>query len=218
MFEFFIALFGGMFFIGKFCKEKSKTSKVQAANKANQERDSIRQKEWLSKVTDEELEMKLEAFIFETSNYDKVWSEVSEAYTEMPWESEKFICVSPKRVEIAYGKGVYNKKQREAIASKNRLKALRIMLALRGKLRVSDATCGVPKSSWGGVPIAVERQWSEEETKFMLWITDKLAHHGVKEDLYIRQVDNKAFLASAHPCYRGYYVWEPIIPYYCNMQ
>lgn len=214
MFEFFIALFGGLFWGGKYAKEKSEIKRVQDNNEINQIKDAYKRSEWMSKVTDEELEMQLEAFVFDTANYDKVWAEVAEAYKEMPWENEEFICIYPETVEIAYGKGVYNKKQRDNIAANNRLKALRILLAKRGKLRRCDADWGIPTSVFGGVPLPTERKWLEEETKFMLWITDQLAKHGIEERLYIKQIGNEAFLASSHPCYRGEYVWEPVIPHY----
>lgn len=215
MFEFFIALFGGMFWGGKYAKEKSEIKQVRQSNELNQTKDACKESEWLSKVTNRELEARLEAFVFDNSNYDEVWAEVSEAYHEMPWETENFICLCPEAVEVAYGKGAYSKKQRDNIAANNRLKALRIMLARRGKLRAADAVqYGIPKSSWSGVPLLTEQKWSEEETKFMLWITDQLAKHGVNERLYIKQNGTDAFLASTHPLYRGYYVWEPVIPYF----
>lgn len=215
MFEFFIALFGGLFWGGKYAKEKSETRQAQQTHELNKTKDSCRESEWLSKVTNKKLEAELEAFVYDNSNYDAIWSEVSVAYRDMPWETENFICLCPEAVEVAYGKGTFTKKQRENIASNNRLKALRILLANRGKLRTEDASYyGTPTSSWSGVPLLTEQQWSEQETKFMLWTTNQLAKHGVHEELYIRQNGTDAFLASKFPLYRGYYVWEPVIPYF----
>lgn len=214
MFEFFIALFGSLFYGGKYIKEKNELKQIDTRHKCNQADDECRKIRWLSRVTDRKLEMELEALIYDISNYETVWQEVSEAYRDMPWETEDFICLTPEIVDIAYGKGTYTKTQKENIARNNRLKALRIMLARRGKLRAQDADAfGAIKSSWTGVPVSTEQEWSKQETEFMLWITSQLAKHGINERLYIKQ-NTEVYLASKYPIYRGYYVWEPVIPYF----
>ena len=214
MIDLFVALFGGLFWGDKYIKEKSEIKEVRQSNEANQEIDNQYEKEWLEKVTDKELEMKLEAFIFDVSNYDAVWKEISEAYREMPWETRDCICLTTDAVKNRY-KGRFTLKQCDNIAAHNRVEALRIMLAKRGKLPRLDAQLGIQASTWSSLPELTERQYSEEETKFMLWITEQLAKHGVEERLFFK-FDGKldAFLASTHPYYRGIYVWEPMIPYY----
>lgn len=214
MFEFFIALFGGLFYSGKYANERAKTKQADQLRERGVAEDNHRKYQWLARVTDRQLERELESFINDISNYEEVWAEVSEAYREMPWETEDFICLFPDIVDIAYGKGAYTKTQKENISKNNRLKALRIMLARRGKLRAQDAdTFGAIKSSWTGVPVSTEQEWSKQETKFMLWITSQLAKHGINERLYIKQ-NTEVYLASKYPIYRGYYVWEPVIPYF----
>lgn len=215
MFEFFIALFGGLFYGGKFLNEKSKDKAYELSYKTQTINDNCKKSEWKSKVTDRNLEMELEAFIFDLSNYDEVWKEVSEAYNEMPWETENFICLSPSMVETLYGKG-YSKKQKENIAKNNRDKALRIMLARQGKLRCYDADYGVTTGYWENIPLLTQQKWAKEKTEFMLWITEQLRQHGIDEKLYIQDDFGKdAFLASSNPIRNGRYVWEPMISYLC---
>lgn len=215
MFEFFVALFGGLFWGGKYAKEKSNNKKVDQSRELNKNIDDDKERKWLSRVTDKKLEAEIEELVYNISNYDAIWAEVSQAYNDMPWETEEFICLCQEAIDAAYGKGAFTKKQCENIIKNNRLKAIRILLARRGKLRVCDAgRYGIPKSTWSGIPLFTEQKWSEQETKFMLWITKQLGKHGIHEKLYIKQYGTDAFLASTHPLYRGYYVWEPVIPHF----
>lgn len=183
MFEFFIALFGGLFWGGKIHKEKSETKRAQSDFETTMAIRNARRSEFERKVIDRELEADLEDFVYNTSNYDKVWSEVSKAFDEMPWkpDDEKFICICPEAVDAVFGKGTYTKKQKEQIAANYRKEALRIMMANRGKLMWNDARFGIHTIGDGAPTTRIAEQWNKETANFILWINQKLKDHGVNE-------------------------------------
>lgn len=166
------------------------------------------------KVLDRELEADLEDLIYDTSNYDKVWAEVSKAFDEMPWkpEDEKFICVCPEAVDAVFGKGTYTKKQKEQIAANYRKEALRIMMANRGKLTHNDVCVGFYSIGQDAPTVRMGEKWNAESANFVLWINSKLKEHGVDENVYICTSHNEYWAINERTkTYSGKYVWFPEI-------
>ena len=211
MFELFIALFGSLFWGGKLLNEKIETKHIRTTYEQNAVSDSQRKQDWINKVTDKQLEEEFELWLYNL-DYDKIWAEVSDAYKEMPWQSDKnFICITPEHVEYFYGKGTYPKKVRDIIAKYEREDVLRILMAKQGKLLYSDACYGISRHGELLYPSAIAREKCINETKFIEWITNKLKLSGINERVFIEQSTNY-YLASKYPTYSGTYKWECLIP------
>ena len=214
MFELFIALFGGLFWGSKILNEKSQIKRVETSHKQMMNTYFSNKSKFEEKVTDRELEADLEDFIYNTSNYDEVWAEVSKAFDEMHWKSddEKFICICPEAVEAAFGKNTYTKKQREQIAANYRKEALRIMMANRGKLIYNDIHCGFHSSGQGAPTVRLGEKWNTESANFALWINSKLKEHGIDEPVYICTGNNEYWIINEETkTFPGEYIWLPEI-------
>lgn len=216
MFEFFIALFGGAFWGGKYIKERSAINSSHKAYESSMIMRETRKAEFESKVIDRELEADLEEFIYDTGNYDIVWKEVLEAFNEMPWKAEedKFICLTPQAVEIAFGKGTFTKKQREEIAANHRKQALRIMMANRGKLMQNDAQFGIQTSGYGAPTVRQAEQLNRGTANFILWINEKLKEHGIDERvLLLKDWGNYEWyeVTETNKAIGGTYYWYPSV-------
>ena len=59
MFEFFLALFGGLYYTGKYCNEKSTLKKFDTRNKKLFDELDAENESWLKKVVDEKLEFEI---------------------------------------------------------------------------------------------------------------------------------------------------------------
>lgn len=212
MFELFMALFGGLFWGGKLANDKIETQNARKTYEKNAISDSQRKNIWLSKVTDKKLEEEIELLIYDTTNYNKIWDEISETYKEMPWRRDKqFVCLTPTDVELHYGRGTYTKKERENIVDYDTTEVKRILMANHGKLLYNDAFYGINQYEYSGYPQATARKLCQDEVNFIIWITNKLRKSGVSERVFIEQNTNY-YLASRYPTYRGVYKWESLIP------
>ena len=221
MFEFFIALFGGLFWGGKLSNEKSSAKKADQDHQHRMDTYFSRKNSFERKVLDRELEADLEDLIFDTSNYDKVWAEVSKAFDEMPWkpDDEQFIFICPEAVDAVFGKGTYTKKQKEQIAANYRKEALRIMMANRGKLTHNDVCVGFYSIGQGAPTTRMGEKWNAESANFVLWINSKLKEHGVDENVYICTSHNEYWAINEKTkTYSGKCVWFPeILPTGANI-
>ncbi len=139
MIEFFVALFGSLYYGDKISAEKSEVKKYDRVSEDRFLRHDQRQQAWERQVCDRALEENLRLFIADPQNYDKVWEEVHEAYLQMPsCRSYTRILLHPHMVVRHYGRGKYTKRQCENIAEHERRQALNIMMARRGKVRSHD--------------------------------------------------------------------------------
>lgn len=219
MIEFFIALFGGLYYGNKYASE---TSKIKAAQRDYEHNSNVyfsRKEEWMSRVVDKELEIQLEDFISRKENYNAVWQEVSAAFAEMPWNNGRnLMCFSPDDVIKAFGKGKFTKKERENISKNHRKEALRIMLARRGKLCYLDADIGIANCGFSAPTTLQMRQWNGNSSRFVLWINDQLKKHGIDEDLFIETTPNSAFPLASSLTRNGTYKWRPNLSFSAKIE
>lgn len=135
MFEFFVALFGGIHYGSKVLAERTIAKRTEQSYEARWARHQNRLVSWSLNVAAPSLEEDLSHFIADPRNYEKVWDEVREAYLQMPiHKSYTMILLHESMILQYYGKGTYTKKQRENIVGNERIRALNIMMAKRGKV------------------------------------------------------------------------------------
>lgn len=220
MLEFFIALFGGLFYGTKYASEKSEINAIRRENESKSNASRVNKEDWMAKVVDKELEMQLEDFIYHSENYNAVWQEVSAAFAEMPWNRDRILmCFSPDDVVRAFGKGVFTKKERENIAKNHRKEALRIMMANRGKLCQFDAEYGICNYDKLAPTVLEAKRQSEQSAQFVMWINDRLKRYNIDEDLFIETLDcHTAFPIESLLFIRGTYKWRPALPHYVEIK
>lgn len=187
MFEFFVALFGGVHYGGKILAENAEVKRFDKSSAERIAYHNQRLQLWKSQVSDRALEEDLKFFIADPRNYEKVWEEVHAAYLQMSaYKSYTTILLHEPMVLRYYGKSAYTKKQRENIANHWRDRALSIMLARRGKvcsLGVLDRTTAdlLPK----GDGEQSKKVW-DETLEFWTYIRDELRRNGVAARLIFK--------------------------------
>lgn len=187
MFEFFVALFGGVHYGGKILAESAEVKGFDKSSRSRIVNHDLRLQEWKSKVYDRATEEDLKCLIADPRNYEKVWEEVHEAYIQMPeHRSYTTILLHDSMVLQHYGKGTYTKKQRETIAKHGRDRALSIMLAKRGKV----CSAGVLDRSTvdllhNGDGQMSKKVW-DETFEFWTYIRDELRRNGVDAQLIFK--------------------------------
>lgn len=228
MFEFFLALFGGIHYGRKIVADRSKAKIYESSYDEQRTRIEQRHTCWKIQVADRALEEDLGLFISDPRNYDAVWEEIRDAYLQMPiHRAYTTILIHEPMVAQYYGKGTYTKKERENIASYNRRRALDIMLARRGKVRYCDA------SSWSNIDMLDRGDgqhskivWDEI---FELWIyiRNELHRNGVDARLIFKvgqcgdELRKPVYDADDVEKFRykaGHLTWLPLTFYDENLQ
>lgn len=192
---FFEALFGGSYMAGKYASDIKKANEAKIRGVQSATDAAARQQEWLARVTDKNLEIELEDFIFHEKNYDQIWAEVSEAYKDMPWNSDRtsILCCG------------YDRNDRNA------KEALRIMMAIRGKLIYDDAKYGIEQTKIQAPTRLQTRQVIANQLGFVKWIDSKLKEHGIDEQLVIEVTWDSVFTVDSCEWRNGTYKWMPMI-------
>lgn len=187
MFEFFTALFGGIYYGGKILAESTKAKQYNSAFEARYAYHEQRRQRWEMQVTDRALEEDLEYLIADPRNYDDVWEEIHAAYLQMPMhKSYTTILLHEPMVLRYYGKNAYTKKERENIASYNRRDALDIMLAKRGKVRHDNTLPMTTLETFGRSDGEHSRKVWDETFEHWVYIRDELRRNGVDARLIFK--------------------------------
>ena len=226
MIDLFIALFGGGYLAHKGIQAHSDKKYHEAnmqsiSNKVHNRFE--RQQSWTNQVTDRDLEEKIEADIFDESKYEDLMSEIRGVMAELSQNSSYIkdnLAFTPDRVPIVYGKG-FTKKQKEDISKSDRMFALRVLLANRGKISMKD-TDGIVLTNWNSniVPTVQRKQWHKDEVEFILWINEKLKQHGIDHKIFTytwSYPNHKAHLLTkdwgeeTYDMIDAKYVWSPYI-------
>lgn len=227
MFEFFLALFGGAYYAHKGLQHHHEkvVRKTNAENITNKVHDRSNAMDiWEATVTDRQLEEEVEYKVFDRSRYEEVMSEVRSVYPELGEGSSvalQNLAFHTDMVPLIYGKRTKN--QSEQIVRADRLFAMRVLMANRGKLLVRD-THGINQSLWSeDIPAIQRRKWHMDEVEFIKWIDKKLKQHGINYKLYTYMwtyPKNKAHIITDDDWIRqswNYvsmaYVWEPFITF-----
>lgn len=200
MFEFFVALFGGIYYASRISADKAIAKRSQQSFEARWAYHENRRALWEAEVYDPALEEDLSYFIADRQNREEVWKEVCEAYLHMPLHGRDMIwCGSDA--------------------------ALDIMLAKRGKVCKQGAIfennvlCSLPRG---------EGQCSKEEWdrnfEFWLYIRDELRRNSVNARLIFKPglfgEDNIAYDADNVKIFHylaGRLTWLPLTCYNDNL-
>lgn len=184
-----IAIVLAIIILIKVGSDKVNSAEYERKRKLQQDTRASRMASWRAEAGHAALEEDLRYFILEPQNYDKVWDEVHSAYLHMPLHKGiQSIQLNSYTVEQYYGKGV-PKKHREEIAAENRLLALHIMLARRGKVLLRYTETDLKVDSFApGVGEKTKRDW-DEKYEFWSYIYEELLRQGVNARLlFIRNV------------------------------
>ena len=157
MLDFFIALFGGIYYAGKYINEKTS---IEAANKRNQERLDLMtsdSQEFVDKMTDRGLERKIKQDIYR-GKYKELISKVSDGVLAEAFARGINLC--DDRCRPFTMRGIYPDYQ------------LLIVMASIGKLPYSVASFGIRRPLNGDL-------W-DVHAIFMEWLDKELQSHGVE--------------------------------------
>ena len=163
VYDFMIAVYGTLLniIVPLFKLDKQNRADKKFLDEVHQDLDRAR--EWKERVADQEMTIDFAAKLYELKDgfeFNKneptgLFKEIDDTLKEMHWLTFKDAVVLAPRPET-----------REFY--------LRILLANRGKLMPSDASCGIEKfKACGHKP--------EDTAEFVLWIDKKLKEHGINE-------------------------------------
>lgn len=182
MWNFFVALFGGLYYGGKYLSEKSASKSADKAIKEQLKSYKEIFDEWVQKTTDEHLEGELRS-LMERATPD----EISEALSEIGWNGE----MSPSKKR-------YNED------------ALRLMMASKGKLTYKDATYGIYSHLGKDPETRSEALMNVRSYNIVMFINDKLKSFGIDEPMYVYRVAyHPLHDKSSHVS--GRYMWKPML-------
>lgn len=177
----------GMVLFARIGIDKSESKSATRLSGRRIEWHKARIDEWRKLASDKALEEDLTYFIGDPKNYDKVWSEVCNAYLQMPsCKTFTRILLHLSMVEQCYGKGNCSKKQCENIAASNRMDALDIMMARRGKVRYINTCDGWQVKDLAPGDGAHSKQVWDEAFDLWVYIRDELRRHGVPARLIFK--------------------------------
>ncbi len=183
MWEFFIALFGGLFYSNKYRNENSKTKLAKETNNNLIQTHQEDLASWKCKTTDKQFESELRSLI-ERATVD----EISNALVKIGWSGE--MSQDPERYKED---------------------ALRLLMSSKGKLLYSDASFGI-NSHYGKDPESKnEALLNVRSYNIVMFINDRLRHYGIDEPMYVyRAAYHPLHDKSSH--ISGRYMWKPMLP------
>lgn len=183
MWEFFIALFGGLFYGNKYRNEKSTSKLAQetSSNLIQTHQDEL--ESWIRKSTDKQLEKELRSLIERATD-----EEIIGALSEIGWNGE--MSQDPER---------------------NKEDALRLLMSSKGKLLYSDASYGI-NSHYGKDPESRnEALLNMRSYNIVMFINKQLKRYGIIEPIYVYRVAyHPLHDKSSHVS--GRYMWKPMLP------
>lgn len=179
MFEFFIALFGGVYAGGKLLSEMH-TKRVGDRQFASWEE---RFDAWQTLVLDKALEEDLRDYINNHENRESVWSEIQDAYQQMRFQKSydsvnDWVCDGVMDKTKA-GRELYRRHRFE--------EPLDIMLAKHGRLRAAAALSAVIDLA-PGEGQRTKGDW-DRTVAFWIYIRDELRRQGIDAQLLFKCKD-----------------------------
>lgn len=191
MFEFFIALFGGLWSTGAILSEASITRSNQKKYNRREELFSSRRHAWVAQVVDRALQEDLWYYVID--NKEEAWLAVQDAYKGMRFQKS---YSSMKEWEYD---GVLDKtKAGKELYRRHRFEEPRnIMLAKHGKLPALMATNSVAYLK-PGEGQRTRLEW-DRTVEFWTYIRDELRRQGVDARLLFRPQYSSRW--DSRPCY-----------------
>jgi len=184
MFEFFVALFGGTYYGAKIAGEKGANKNYTAkVNKWTSELQS-----WRSRVTDIDLEEKIEAYVKAPENIFEVEKVMDEIYPELPNSCQTYTHW------------------------------VRVFMACKGKIQISDATCGIVAPMYDASQSRLEARVKRLAfNDYMRWLEGTLFKNGATEHLLFVPTapdkNEKRYYTldevDSLGCRMGSFEWEP---------
>lgn len=185
--ELILALILGAVLFCKVFSDKYKTNQVRSEDNIMRQAAMAATKAWKEKVTDKELEIILEDRLYHED--PELLKEIEDAIKQYP--------------EIAYGRSLHTILQSED--------ALRILMAIRGKLTCSDAICGITVIGNGRTRLQ-SSEYCHNQLGFIKWINEMLKQNGLDGELFI---DNPGILVridNTHNIISGEVKWKQMLP------
>lgn len=184
-FSLLIVLFWIIVWAFRITKDKKSTKQYDKERDADFASHDIAMSQWLRDVCDDDLEKETEAYVYDVSNSSEIKSIVHSAFKEA-------------------GMTMFNYDDKDAI---------RVILAMQGKLMRSDAMGGIlvrPAKLEGESTLDQDNKILNRR-KFVLWINSKLKEHGINEDMFINTAMRYYFTVESDEYRCGYFVWRPSI-------
>lgn len=167
-------------------------------------------KEWVSRVTDNDLEIQLEDYIYRDENRDAVIEEVRKAFEEWPNRMEDMpklyfnMGQFPKGVKLT-------KKQKEITVRNSRSIAMRVLMGRHGKMSCHDAEWGIENNGFSAPTILQGREWNLFWLHQAQWLNERLKEHGIDEEMFIDFGNHEFYTIESCPWRNGRIVWAPTI-------
>lgn len=184
MFEIFIALFGGVYFLGKYASDKIGLNPTRVATNAYNKNLEA----WRARVTDRALEMNIRKLLADVKNSPMVWDEVKDAYDELGWDIEsrdEFRCYFPMHPWL-----------------------MQIMLAKRGKIESYNVTLGIKKENKNNQNTADLVRWIQKQLNRHGIYDEVYLDIG---PFYGNGYQNMVFPLDVSDDYGGTYRWAPTL-------
>lgn len=193
--ELILALMLGAILFGKVSSDRHKTNQVRSEDNKIRHDAMAAIKDWEDKVTDKELEVVLEDRLYHED--PDLLKEIEDAMKQYP--------------DISYGRSL-----RTILQSKD---ALRILMALRGKLILSDALCGITVKGNGSTRLQ-SGEYCKNQLMFIKWINTMLKPSGLDGDLFIEnpgiivRIENKRNIVAGNVKWRQMFFPIELAPGY----
>lgn len=176
MFEFFIALFGGIWSSGTILAEASE----QSHSKQKSDRQTARRDAWKAQVVDRALEEDLRDYVSKHENRELVWAEIQEVYRTMNFQK-----VYASANEWALDGATNKTKAGKMWYRHHRFdEPLDILLAKHGKLRYEKSWMSVAHL-YPGEGQRTRAEW-DRTVEFWTYIRDELRKHGIDAKLLLK--------------------------------
>ena len=169
MLDFFIALFGGLYYAGKYINDKAAGEAADRRNNARCESIKSDYDKFLAKVTDRELERRAKREAYSDKNKELVEKVVSDLYAKA-----KYLKIN---TENDHG---YQYKMVDVYPDHRVL----IIMASMGKLPYSVASFGINRP-------AFKRDVWDLHALFMDWVDKELQSHGVEPMVFQSEMQQK---------------------------
>ena len=147
---------------------------------------------WSCAVVSTSLEQDLMFYLRQRENLPAIYAVLEDAYRDIGIDTRE--AKIPLHEDDPFFEGLdFSDGYKKKIVEQNRKRAMRIFLAIRGKILDSDERNGYfPEFVWNDeYPPSKRRELAERETKIMFWTGEWLKRYGIVEELYIWEYSKK---------------------------